>query len=236
MKKALCLVLVFMMAVSLAASAAADAAISYGDKGANVKRMQKMLITLGFLEGKADGVYGQQTQDAVEYFLLWNGTEDGKEMDAESLAILENVIRIAEGKDTDQITDEQKALYPVCQPGKEGNEICWRHMRTNRVFGVMNAGYPPQKMEAVLLRRARQNWIEDILQLYDEWALSDPKTAKKQKADFQRTIKRMKNTWQSKEKKLKDDDLIDYLWEQYRWIEGIGVNLCFDLHTTENGN
>lgn len=236
MKKVLILTMILMMAVGFGLPARADDTIRLGDKGADVKQMQQMLRTLGFLEGKADGIYGQLTQEAVDYFLMYaaaDEAEDEQGMDAEALAMLRQIIRVTEGASSDEITDEQKELWPVCQPGEEANEICWRHLRTIQALELIGAGYPPQQMEILLLRRARQNWIDDMRQLYEEWAKIDTKTAKAQKTVFESSVKRLEKQWKSAEKKLKDEDLIEYLWEQYRLMEDMGVSLCFDLHTAE---
>ena len=42
--------------------------LRYGDKGDDVKSLQQSLITLGYLTGTADGIYGKQTQTAVYRF------------------------------------------------------------------------------------------------------------------------------------------------------------------------
>ena len=44
------------------------AAISYGSKGDRVKSLQQALITLGFLKGTPDGVFGSKTKKAVKAF------------------------------------------------------------------------------------------------------------------------------------------------------------------------
>ena len=43
-------------------------AIHFGDKGDRVKSLQQSLITLGFLNGKPDGIFGNQTKKAVKAF------------------------------------------------------------------------------------------------------------------------------------------------------------------------
>lgn len=226
-----------------ASATAAVKVIKYGDRGSNVKHLQQMLRTLGFMDGKADGIYGQQTQDAVDYFLLYSADgemeetadnpEDDNGVDQESIDLLERIINITNGICTDEITDEDKELWPVCQPGEDGNELCWRHMRTIKALSMVGGGYPPPEMEILLLRRARQNWIDDMRQLYDEWAFTNPKVAKAQKKSFEATVSRLEKQWKTAEKKLKGEDLIEYLWEQYYYMENMGVSLCFDLYTAE---
>ena len=44
------------------------AAIRFGNKGDRVKALQQTLITLGYLSGNADGIFGSKTQNAVKAF------------------------------------------------------------------------------------------------------------------------------------------------------------------------
>ena len=51
----------------------------YGDKGVEIKEVQQALLNLGYKAGKADGVFGKNTRDAVKLFQARNGmTVDGK--------------------------------------------------------------------------------------------------------------------------------------------------------------
>ena len=65
-------------AVTPAPTATQTAAVRYatiyvGDKGENVRRLQRRLNELGYYKGKIDGQYGQQTRRAVEAFQTQNG-------------------------------------------------------------------------------------------------------------------------------------------------------------------
>ncbi len=44
-----------------------------GDRGENVKRLQRRLTELGYLNDTIDGIYGQKTKRAVERFQYYNG-------------------------------------------------------------------------------------------------------------------------------------------------------------------
>ncbi len=46
----------------------ASTAMKVGSKGSDVKALQKKLIELGYLSGKADGIYGTKTAEAVKAF------------------------------------------------------------------------------------------------------------------------------------------------------------------------
>ena len=46
--------------------------LTVGDRGENVRILQRRLIELGYLSGNADGIFGRQTQNAVERFQNYN--------------------------------------------------------------------------------------------------------------------------------------------------------------------
>lgn len=61
-------------ALLLAAGApAAQAAVYWGARGGTVRRIQQKLKQWGYLDGEADGVFGQETYDALVYFQRKNG-------------------------------------------------------------------------------------------------------------------------------------------------------------------
>ena len=56
----------------------AYAAVAWGDRGTEVTRIQQRLKQYGYLDGTADGIFGQATYDAVVWFQKKNGlTADG---------------------------------------------------------------------------------------------------------------------------------------------------------------
>ncbi len=70
-----------MLAVSVPFihTAHADVVLEVGSRGSNVTKVQKRLIQYGYLDGTADGRYGEDTREAVRLFQRRNGlTVDGK--------------------------------------------------------------------------------------------------------------------------------------------------------------
>ncbi len=70
-----------LVLVLLAAALPARAAVvlEVGSRGSNVTKIQKRLIQYGYLDGTADGRYGEDTRDAVILFQKRNGlTADGR--------------------------------------------------------------------------------------------------------------------------------------------------------------
>ena len=56
----------------------AQAAVYWGSRGETVRRVQQKLGQWGYYDGEIDGVFGQETYDAVKYFQRKNGlTADG---------------------------------------------------------------------------------------------------------------------------------------------------------------
>ena len=72
--------------------AARYAALTVGDKGENVRKLQQKLKALGYLEGKVDGQYGQQTRKAVAQFQKNNG------LDVDGVAGRSTLTLLYEGK------------------------------------------------------------------------------------------------------------------------------------------
>ena len=61
------------------ASGTSGETLEVGSKGSEVKKLQKRLKDLGYLQGTADGEYGAATEEAVKLFQDYNGlTVDGK--------------------------------------------------------------------------------------------------------------------------------------------------------------
>ena len=53
--------------------------LQVGDRGEDVKKLQRRLAELGYLNDKIDGIFGQNTKKAVERFQYYNNlTQDGK--------------------------------------------------------------------------------------------------------------------------------------------------------------
>jgi len=65
--------IVCMAMLLLSAAPDASAAVYWGSRGEQVRRMQQKLRQWGYYDGDVDGVFGQETYDAVVYFQKKNG-------------------------------------------------------------------------------------------------------------------------------------------------------------------
>ena len=72
-------------------TAVPSSVLQKGDRGDAVKALQEKLIALGFLSGKADGIFGNDTRDAVMAFQRNKGMHADGKAGPDTLAALESV-------------------------------------------------------------------------------------------------------------------------------------------------
>lgn len=72
-------VIVFILSIPIVRPVFAEIILEVGSRGDNVTRVQQRLIQYGYLDGEADGRYGEETRNAVLLFQRRNGLAvDGK--------------------------------------------------------------------------------------------------------------------------------------------------------------
>ena len=70
---------VLLSSLPFIAPAHAAVVLDVGSRGSNVTKVQKRLIQYGYLDGEADGRFGEETRAAVRLFQKRNGlTVDGR--------------------------------------------------------------------------------------------------------------------------------------------------------------
>ena len=80
-KLILALTVVFTLNIMIIALAQRADAVTYarGSSGGTVRQIQQLLLDWGYYSGEVDGIFGSETEDAVEYFQSKNGLAvDGK--------------------------------------------------------------------------------------------------------------------------------------------------------------
>ena len=103
-KRLICFLTALILTVSLCASALAlDAGtLKNGSRGDEVQKLQQALISLGYLKGTADGVFGNKTENAVRAF------QKAKKLNVDGLAgkkTQELLYAAASGKSTDTASE-----------------------------------------------------------------------------------------------------------------------------------
>ena len=79
-KLILALTVIFTLNIMIIALAQRADAVTYakGSSGETVREIQQLLLDWGYYSGEVDGIFGSETEDAVEYFQRKNGlTADG---------------------------------------------------------------------------------------------------------------------------------------------------------------
>lgn len=94
MKRTVALLLALILLICAVPGVSA-ASMKQGSKGSDVKRLQKNLIGLGYLQGEADGSFGSDTRRAVEKFQSAFGLKvDGSAGNATQTAVRNAVVRL----------------------------------------------------------------------------------------------------------------------------------------------
>lgn len=114
--------------------------LSRGSRGEDVKRLQTELIRLGFLDDRADGVYGKKTASAVHMFKEVNGIPDGNPHEATDCVCNASVWSALYSKDVKPYVAPTPA--PTAAPVETANYLKTAHLTeaeinggTGKVFG-----------------------------------------------------------------------------------------------------
>ena len=116
-KKSVLFLLAMVTVLSLLpVNRAEAAALKQGSKGTTVKQLQQNLIGLGYLDGSADGKYGNKTEKAVAAFQADFGlASDGNAGDATQAAVYNAVVRL-------QVELKNAGYAPGTADGKFGGK------------------------------------------------------------------------------------------------------------------
>lgn len=239
MKRIAAACLVLLLLALLPVSSLAD--LKRGDRGEEVKALQQMLIDIGFLSDKADGVFGKKTEAAVKDLQAYWGMDGDGVVDSDmmnSLTFLwQNAMDVATESSLPEV--DLQLMYPSScgwyedELGYTCTEHCYRHYRQENAMVPLAAGNPPEKLQRLLAERVCRLWLSDIDEMYGEWEASlpaeDRHIAREQKQSFHDAYSAQKQQW------ARDwgSGSVMALIQEMLWLDEMGAGLCFDLHGAE---
>ena len=220
---------------------AACADLAKGSRGEDVKQLQQMMIDLGVLDDKADGIFGKKTEGAVKALQWYWGTKQNGRADQTFLDDLNDLWHLALGNGTESGADPEDLENPVmtCAHNENapyGFDFCYRHEEGKALRDLLNPGKGrtvPNGLKKVVLKRIQDFWLEQIGFLYDEWEQESEEVAQKQRELFEQG-------WTETQANLTDaggrPDTLKTLEFKADLLETIGIELCFDMHGAEPNN
>ena len=230
-----------LMACFLALLLAAPCALSelsLGSKGEDVRKLQSMLVDLGFLEDKVDGIFGKKTQAAVKSIQCYLGVEETGAADEGVINDLEILWSLAMGLERESGAPLDGEGYPLsCSWTQGGDELyaefCYRHIEQYPLAIQLSYENPPEKLEYLLMENRCQFWLDSILTMYADWADrlggADMSVASEQYDIFLEALKENTVKWNDEAEPGSNEALLNRM----NWLESIGVDLCFDLYGAE---
>ncbi len=123
---------------SAVGSISASTSLKFGDRGDAVKALQQKLISLNYLSGNADGIYGSGTEKAVSEFqkkssLTVTGCADTQTVEKLSAAYNSTVTSGTTITSPSTITSIDASTYPVLKYGDSGSAVETLQSRLNQL-------------------------------------------------------------------------------------------------------
>ena len=215
----------------------ARAELSRGSRGEDVRQLQSMLIDLGFLEDKADGIFGKRTQAAVKSIQRYWGVEETGVADEGVINDLEILWALAMGLERESGAPVDDEGYPrSCSWTPDSYwpvEYCYRHIEQYPLTIQLSYENPPRKLECLLMENRCQFWLDSIRAMYADWADrlggADMSVASEQYDIFRAALEENTAKWNEEAEPGSNEELLNRM----NWLESIGVDLCFDLYGAE---
>ena len=230
--------LLVCLLVLLLAVPCALAELSRGSKGEDVRRLQSMLIDLGFLDDVADGIFGKKTQAAVKSIQRYWGVEETGIADEGVINDLEILWALAMGLERESGAPVDDEGYPrSCSWTQDGDEVyaefCYRHIEQYPLAIQLSYENPPEKLEYLLMENRCQFWLDSIRTMYADWADrlggADVSVASEQYDIFRAALEENTAMWNQEAEPESNEAVLSRM----NWLESIGVDLCFDLYGAE---
>ncbi len=230
--------MIVCLLLPLFAAPCALADLSRGSRGEDVRQLQQMLIDIGFLDDEADGIFGKKTQAAVKSIQRYWCVEETGIADEGVINDLEILWALAMGLERESGAPVDDEGYPrSCSWIQDGDEVyaeyCYRHIEQYPLAIQLSYENPPSKLECLLLENGCQFWLDSIRTMYADWADklggSDVSVASEQYEIFREAFKENTSIWNQEAESGSSEELLNRM----KWLESIGVDLCFDLYGAE---
>lgn len=229
--------LVCLLALLLAVPCAL-AELSRGSKGEDVRRLQSMLIDLGFLDDVADGIFGKKTQAAVKSIQRYCGVEETGIADEGVINDLEILWALAMGLERESGAPVDDEGCPrSCSWTQHDDEVyaefCYRHIEQYPLAIQLSYENSPEKLMYLLSENRCQFWLDSIRTMYADWADrlggADASVASEQYEIFREALEENTEKWNQEAEPGSNEAVLSRM----NWLESIGVDLCFDLYGAE---
>jgi len=228
---------IFLLLAALCFVPCAAEELKRGSRGDEVKQLQQMLIDTGFLHDAADGIFGKKTQAAVMDYQLYCGAEESGVADEGLINDLTLLWQMAMGIEAESgapIDDE--GYPPSCSFTTDGSwhaEYCARHIGQYPAAIQLAGSNPPKELERLLAERVSSFWYESICMMYADWAYrlghAEGNAADEQYDIFLAELDENTAMWNGQSVPGSNEAAL----ERMMWLDGVGVNLCFDLYGAE---
>ena len=221
----------------LFAAPCALADLSRGSKGEDVQKLQSMLIDLGFLDDKADGIFGKKTQAAVQSIQRYWGVEETGIADEGVINDLEILWALSMGLEREAGAPVDDEGYPrSCSWTPDDYwpvEYCYRHIEQYPLAIQLSYENPPEKLMYLLAENRCQFWLDSIRTMYADWADrpggANVSVASEQYEIFREALEENTAKWNQAAEPGSNEAVLSRM----KWLESIGVDLCFDLYGAE---
>ncbi|HCE13857.1 MAG TPA: hypothetical protein DEQ37_01595, partial [Clostridiales bacterium] len=140
--------------------------LTLGMKGDDVKSVQKKLIALGYLTGKADGVYGTATESAIRRFQTRNGLTSDGICGEDTVKALYSSTAIDAGSSVTPSPKpvDESAPTRILRPGMSGDDVKSVQSRLDKFgyySGALDGIYGAATVAAVQAFQARNGLTAD---------------------------------------------------------------------------
>lgn len=142
-------------------------------KNDDVVEMQEMLTSIGFLNDKADGIFGKKTEQAVSDFQRTFGLEDTGVAYPETLEAIQEAAADALNSDMNENETENQNSYEadhcICMTAESEGLVTVYCADHAKLVEETNAVYNSADSDAEDYKAIRIKWQNELADIYDVW-------------------------------------------------------------------